>query len=110
MNCGAKHTKPQIPDDDWKCPKCGISVDHPSGGFVVEESAEASDDDCPQLHDEDGVCCNNCGYGASGKTFARLYAKRASLVPCAHCKGSGFVKGSRPLEPRREAATKETPR
>lgn len=89
VSCGVKHTRPQIPDADWLCPKCGIGAEHKSGGFVIEDPAS---EECSQLHDDDGIYCSNCGFGASGKSFARLYAKAKSLVPCEHCHGTGLVK------------------
>lgn len=96
--CGAKHAKPQIPDEEWKCPKCDITADHETGGFVIEDPDGEASPECPLLHDHDGVCCSNCGYGASGKSLAKLVAKRRNLVPCGSCKGTGFVVGAEPRE------------
>ena len=89
--CGAKHTKPQIPDDAWKCPKCGAKADSEKP-FVIEDGPEDHAEDCALLHEEDYAFCENCGYGANGKTLARQYARAASLVSCPHCKGTGMVK------------------
>ena len=89
MNCTEKHTKPDIPDDAWKCPSCGIGADHKSGGFVIDMD---SLDACEKLHDNDSVSCYGCGYGTTGRAFARQYAKSVGLVPCKHCKGAGMVK------------------
>jgi hypothetical protein len=86
--CAAKHAVPQIPDSEWLCPKCGVS---PEGGFVIDESDETSDDDCPLLHGMDSIICS-CGFGTSGKKLAQDYAKKKGLVRCEHCKGAGMVK------------------
>jgi prepilin-type N-terminal cleavage/methylation domain-containing protein len=95
--CPVKHTVPQIPDDEWKCPKCGAGVDyknpdtgHVEQGFIIQEPAEGSID-CPMLHEADEVGCDHCGWGASGKKLAAMYAKAKDLVPCPCCKGKGMV-------------------
>jgi DNA-directed RNA polymerase subunit RPC12/RpoP len=92
MTCGAKHTKTQIPDEDWKCPKCGVGADA-DRAFIIQDSDAASSDDCPLLHEADELGCDNCGFGSTGKAFAGRYAKKAGLLRCEHCKGTGMVKG-----------------
>jgi rubredoxin len=90
--CPAKHTKVQVPDSDWKCPKCGEKANG-KDGFVIGDGPAM---DCELLHADDSVECYKCGYGGSGAAFSRLYAKAQNLVPCEHCKGTGTVKKSSP--------------
>jgi len=85
--CTAKHTKYQPTDDEWKCPQCGWA-EH----FYIQEPAEFSSDDCGQLHVNDELGCDNCGYGISGKAFASRLQKQKNLVTCPCCKGTGLVK------------------
>lgn len=94
VHCPAKHTKPQVPDEAWRCPKCGIGPDHKSGGFVIEGGAEDSADDCTLLHDSDELACYNCEFSATGKSFARAYRVKAGLVKCEACAGSGLVRAA----------------
>lgn len=89
--CPAKHTKPQIPDEDFKCPKCGTTPDTEEHQFYIQEPSEQADPNCPLLHDADGLGCDKCNYGVSGKRFAAVYAKQQRLVSCEHCKGTGLV-------------------
>ena len=95
MTCPVKHTKCQIPDEDFKCPNCGAGV---LNGFWIDESADGSYDNCELLHENDLICCIQCEktgnrYEWSGKQFAAYYQKKANLVPCPCCKGKGLVKG-----------------
>lgn len=92
--CNAKHTSPQIPDADWKCPKCGAKADAFDKAFIVEESADDASDDCVMLHDHDLLHCYNCDYQTTGKAFAARYAKQQDLVKCPCCKGKGVVSSS----------------
>lgn len=91
--CSHKHANPPIPDEDWKCPKCGRTAEDATGGFVIGDPVEGTND-CERLHEEDGVYCYGCDYATSGKAFARAVAKRRNLVKCEACKGSGFVEAS----------------
>jgi ssDNA-binding Zn-finger/Zn-ribbon topoisomerase 1 len=97
MTCPAKHTVPQIPEEDWCCPKCGkpaIDKKTQTNGWVIDEPDPEALDDCNALHDKDMLFCYACDYGMSGKSYAKHYAKKKSLVTCPHCKGTGVVKGS----------------
>lgn len=90
MACTAKHTKFQPADGEWKCPKCGGGADV----FYIEEPVENTDD-CPLLHSEDTVYCNNCEKAWSGTTLAKMFEKRAAegdYETCPCCKGVGRVK------------------
>ena len=94
-HCGAKHTVPQIPDDKWACPKCGVGSDA-QAPFVIEDRDANSSDDCALLHAEDYCVCGNCGFVASGSSLARRYAKEQALIPCPRCKGTGMIDGRKP--------------
>ena len=91
--CTEKHTKPQVPDEAWRCPSCGAPAHpedkDPRDGWIVEDSCGS--DDCELLHLEDFLECNRCGRTMSGKAYARWYVRTSNLVPCQHCKGKGFV-------------------
>jgi len=90
IQCGAKHAKPQIPYEAWKCPKCGALADS-ERAFVIQDTDETASDLCTLLHAADEIGCDNCGFGSSGAALARRYAKESGLVPCEHCKGKGMV-------------------
>jgi hypothetical protein len=92
--CNAKHTKYQPTEAEFCCPKCDAKV----GDLCIDEPDGEANPLCPDLHEGDGVACygkNGKGcparYGASGKTFAALIAKKNDLVPCECCKGKGFM-------------------
>ena len=85
--CRAKHTKLQIPDGKWRCPKCKSDVKY----FFIQENDEQASDECEMLHERDEIVCEKCHTAISGKKFAALYAKGHSLFPCPRCKGVGFV-------------------
>ncbi len=92
-HCSAKHANPQVPDADWKCPKCGAGCtpkDIRERAFVNDESADGAHSDCPLLHCGDILVCD-CGYGTTGGRFAAAYRKRMALVKCPTCMGHGFV-------------------
>jgi hypothetical protein len=74
--------EPRICDDHWKCPNCG-AVAHPSD----------SEDGLIYEPDEGFVNCYVCGKGWTVKEIERKIVKKTNLVPCPHCKGTGFVKG-----------------
>jgi len=94
--CGAKHTKYQPTDDEWRCPKCGADAE----SFWVDEIAEDSDPDCQLLHVNDLLTCGTehgstySSYSIFGKSFAAMLQRKHNLGPCPHCKGSGLVKKS----------------
>lgn len=96
--CQAKHSFPDIPDKDWLCPKCGADngENNEEHMFVIEDSAEGSNDDCGLLHDKDSLSCT-CGYGTTGKKFAALYKKKLenerNLITCPVCNGKGMICG-----------------
>lgn len=88
--CLAKHTRPQIPDADWRCSKCGATADD-SKGFYIEETDESASENCALLHERDGITCWNCRTYTTGKKLAAAYAKQKALVTCPTCKGEGYV-------------------
>lgn len=89
--CRAKHAVPDVPLDDWKCPKCGARHDSQNGrAFVLETPALLSDTLCRLLHEDDELRCD-CGMALSGKEFSEIYAKKIGVVPCPNCKGCGVV-------------------
>lgn len=106
MICSVKHAKPNVPMEDWKCPKCGTGTTYLvrkynpetksyyedlEQGFVVEESAEGAWE-CELLHEEDELYCFCCNTATSGKKYAAWYRKQKDLIPCPHCKGTGLIK------------------
>lgn len=85
--CSAKHTAFQPTADQWKCPQCGSGND----SFYIEEPDATAIEGCDRLHEQDEVCCNGCGYGASGKMLAKKMMKVHNREICPHCKGEGTV-------------------
>lgn len=85
--CQKNHTKVQVPISDFRCPKCGNTPES-TAPFYIEQS---EDPDCDQLHPGDYLVCEGCGYGAGGKQFIAAFLKKALLVTCSHCGGSGVV-------------------
>ena len=88
--CRAKHTRLQIPDADWRCPKCGAAADD-NNAFIIEKVDEYALEYCGLLHEKDDLLCWNCGTATTGKKLAAAYAKQKALVPCPACKGTGYV-------------------
>ena len=87
--CGAKHTKYQPTNEEWRCPKCGATADQ---GFNIDSPDPESSDDCELNHDLDEIHCNRCHeYSAWGKGFAAALQKKHNLGPCSQCKGAGMV-------------------
>lgn len=86
MACTEKAARPQVPDEEFKCPKCGA----PAGTFVIEDS-ECFDSRCLLLHESDLLVCYECRYETTGKALALRYKKQADLVTCPCCKGKGVV-------------------
>lgn len=91
-NCGVKHTKYQPTDEEWKCPLCGANDD--GEHFYIDSFVEGSADDCELMHRDDTVVCTACDYAWTGEQISKIMAKIASMIPCPHCKGIGFVKKS----------------
>ena len=93
MNCPAKHTKIQIPNEDWECPKCGARAENmDEKGFYLDEIIdEKADEGCSLMHVHQYCYCENCGYSVSCPTLVRDYIKKKSLVPCPFCEGKGVV-------------------
>lgn len=87
MNCEHKHTKYQVPDEEWKCPKCGVTANQTEGFFLDDPVTT----DCDMLHDEDYLRCYACGYDDTGKKFAAKISKKKNLVKCECCNGKGYV-------------------
>lgn len=90
--CLGKHTKYQPTEDEFRCPKCGTP---PSDGLIIDnaEDPPGSISECVLIHDEDALVCNYCGFTTSGRSFAASLVRKAGLVKCEHCRGTGFVKG-----------------
>jgi hypothetical protein len=84
----AKHTKYQVENVDFLCPKCGKGPE--DDGLVIDESADESSE-CEQLHEDDFLRCYSCDYETNGKAFAAAVARKKDLVPCPCCHGKGFV-------------------
>jgi len=87
MKCEAKHVKFEPSEKEWKCPKCNAKC----GVFHIYESVEDSDGDCNLLHPADILRCTKCNYETSGQAFSNMIKKKLNMIPCPHCKGTGYV-------------------
>lgn len=98
--CVTKHTAYQPPIEEWRCPKCGTA---PPDGLCIDESAAVNSSgnsvDCNGNHSADTLLCYKCGYSTNGRAFATACQKKADLVPCACCKGVGFVSRKKKKKP-----------
>jgi DNA-directed RNA polymerase subunit RPC12/RpoP len=94
MKCPAKHAKYDIPDDEFKCPKCGATPDNVKPFYICDPDPE-SHGDCPKLHSRDGIYCTNCEATYSGERLAGIIMKKKNLVKCPCCKGRGVVPGEK---------------
>lgn len=83
--CLEKHTRYQPTISEWNCPKCGAKAGH----WAIEDS---SNYECNDLHLDDTLLCGKCGYGTTGRAFAKKCVDAKNLVPCKHCGGKGLVK------------------
>lgn len=83
--CQEKHTKYQVADKDFKCPKC----DTPAGDFYIDRSPNS---ECEKIHPIDEIVCLSCDFRATGQAFANQVKKALGLVKCECCKGAGYVK------------------
>jgi len=90
MTCTAKHTKYQVPNDQWRCPKCGAGAE--LGLFCIWDADETSEEYCELLHDGDFLQCD-CGYQTHGAQFSKLARKKAGVATCPTCKGKGVIQG-----------------
>jgi hypothetical protein len=90
-----------IPTELWRCPKCGVSSDSTKGGFVLdepfadEEGKDISPEDEAQGWTRNSAICCECGYTTTTARFFAALLKKANLVPCPCCKGSGYVPGDK---------------
>ena len=85
--CPARHCSPQIPDEEWKCPKCGSGPE----AFYIDGVDDKATWDCQLLHDKDEVICSECNSCFSGRRVTSMYVANKNLVKCEHCKGTGWV-------------------
>lgn len=96
MTCHEKHTQYQPPIDEFRCPTCNAEA----GVFIVDQGPNSN---CDLLHLEDVLECVRCSEKnprrerdyISGKSFAAMLQKKAGLVECDCCKGTGLVKGTK---------------
>ena len=86
--CTGKHTKFQPTEEQWSCPQCGGGPDV----FFIDYYADDSYPECGLLHSDDYVICTTCAKSWSGREVSKKLRKKASLVPCPHCNGTGFAK------------------
>lgn len=66
----------------WKCPNCGVGCDPKESnslGFIDEI-------------EDTGYCnCYECGKGYTLNSLIKKLQKKANVMPCPHCKGTGVV-------------------
>ena len=83
QKCEEKHL-PDIPDEDFICPRCSAEM----GVWYIEESHS---DDCEHLADIDELHCMSCNHRESAKAFVKKWKHDKSLITCPHCKGKGVI-------------------
>ena len=81
-----KHIEIHIPDDEWRCPKCGIGVEE----FYIE--SDIDDTDCDLFHSSNYVICNKCGWGWTLSSIIKKWRKNQNMIKCMCCKGTGYIK------------------
>jgi hypothetical protein len=89
MECMVKHSAYQVPDEEFKCPKCGATPDDRKPFCIYEPVEETYD--CEKLHDNDALYCENCNYSTTGKEYSQLMLKRSHRQICPTCKGQGWI-------------------
>ena len=90
----------EIPDDDWKCPKCGGGVGE---GLTHEEMVEHYPD-TEWMHEEDFVQCYctidgdgrenggpECGWAGDVIDVYNAAMDRLNQVQCPCCRGKGTI-------------------
>jgi len=77
MKCRRKHTRYQVEDEDWMCPKCD--------SYLLDHG------ECTLLHTDEYVLCDACGYSLPATTFSNKVRREKNLTTCPHCKGKGVV-------------------
>lgn len=84
MKCEGTPTNFQPDEDEWRCPRCGVS----NSGFQIE--SQGDDCSCENLHVDDEVGCS-CGFFADGQhtVDAILAAQSKRFVECPTCQGAG---------------------
>lgn len=87
MICNGKHTKTNIPTEDFNCPNCGQKA----GNFYIHESGIDADPDCLLLHKDDSLFCSECELNISGQKFWTKWQEEGNIEVCPCCKGRGFV-------------------
>jgi rubredoxin len=90
MACSTKHIPLPIPDEDWKCPACGAGEDQ----FYIDQM-DSDDPDCTLTHAGDVCVCYSCHGTWTLKTIINKWARKKNFVICPHCKGKGFVEGTK---------------
>lgn len=94
--CYLEHLNIQVLDNEWICPKCGVSTQYTDEDGVEQEGwvvANSDNFDCEKLHYNDELECGACGVSMSGEEYAKWYeSSKSKMVKCPHCKGTGYVK------------------
>jgi len=70
--CFAKHAKYQPTDEEWKCPICGADSEY----FYIDTPDPEASDECELLHEDDIVCCTQCGNGWTGAEIAEIFLEK----------------------------------
>lgn len=87
---------PKITDEMWKCPKCGVGFDNGDGLLGPDYTTEAEYKAAYGADEEFGGCeCSKCGWSGPPKKVYDAAQKRANRKLCPHCKGTGWVDGSK---------------
>jgi len=73
--CHAKHTTYQPSDAEWKCPNCEASDED----FYIDTPDPEASDECELLHDDDIICCTQCGNSWTGSEIADVFAEKADI-------------------------------
>jgi len=87
----------EIPDEFWKCPKCGIGYND-GDGLVNDDDRAFDEDDEEQATNgniyfsDSELACYTCNGNFDAGQVYRQAMKKADLVQCPCCLGHGTVK------------------
>ena len=93
----------EIPDEFWKCPKCGVGYND-GDGLVDDDDVRENTEEGIYFSDTELVCYTCNGNFDAKQVYAKAI-KKADLVQCSCCLGQGTVKKAKAEKEKRLTAT-----